>query len=161
MTYILEALYFLIPLWTLNIILNLCPWFFTMFKIKDYPFDCYGKIKNHRILGDSTTWAGLGLALFFGLVLGYMAYGNIIFGLGCGLITFFGHALGSFIKRRFNRKNMIILDQLNYFILGLIFFVMWRQLDVYLLLTASLLHIIVHPTLAWLGIQLGLRRLEN
>ncbi len=162
-TLIVDSLIYLIPCFVINASLNV----FGLAK-KEYPalqkidrqFDMGLKFFDHReLFGASTTWGGLVLALVLGLV-----FNLIHFGEGYGILiactTFFGHALGSFIKRRFNMPRgayLPIVDHGDYMILTGIVFWTYGLESLSVLLLGLILVLIFQPPTAYLAYRLGWR----
>ncbi len=165
MSYFSDALQFAIPCWAINLSLN------SLYVIKtvypplaryDYPLD--GKLKlrdNRRILGNSTTWPGVAIALAAGILLSFVFSFSVTAGILYGISVYAGHGLGSFIKRRFgysDGKFMPFVDHSDYVILtgaimGLLGKFSWHSIIIAILITY-----IVHPIVTFLGYLLKLHK---
>jgi CDP-2,3-bis-(O-geranylgeranyl)-sn-glycerol synthase len=153
------VLLFLIPCWIINIGLNIFK-FLPGIQQRDKPFD-FGKnfFDKQRILGDSTTWFGLAVAIFFGVVIESFLT-NWRIGLLKGVLVFFGHALGSFIKRRLGYSGgrfLPIIDHGDYIILTGVVFYFFGILTMPIVIWAIIVNYFVHPILCYFGFKLGLR----
>lgn len=153
---------FLIPAIFFNFSLNVFYEFKRLFGfIKfDYPFDF--KIKffdGNRILGESTTWGGLLVVILLGFISDFwldIGFSLILF----GLLVFFGHALGSFIKRRFNYERgrfMPIIDHGDYIIFSGIFFLINNKIEFNTFIISLLLVLLFQPLVTFIFYKIGLR----
>ena len=106
MTTLFNLLQFIIPAWSINILLNLLyplSQRFTFIKKINTPLDGNACIGKNRLLGNSTTLLGLGVALCGGLIfqIVYPESHGVLIALG----MYLGHMLGSFIKRRLGYED--------------------------------------------------------
>ncbi len=123
----------------------------------DAPFDIGLHLGSERVLGKSTTWLGLALSL----ALGWLIYATCSpLGIVIGVGTFFGHALGSFIKRRFHYGDgsyLPVVDHGDYVILTGAILLVSGELGWVAYVLAIVLVLIVHPVFCLLGFKLGIR----
>jgi CDP-2,3-bis-(O-geranylgeranyl)-sn-glycerol synthase len=113
---------------------------------------------KNRILGESTTVGGLLLAIAGGLFLNWLFPGSEAF--LKVTIVYFGHAIGSFIKRRFNKKRgeyVPILNHGDYIILAGVIFIFMRKISVGVALFSIILILIISPLMTYCSYKLGLR----
>jgi hypothetical protein len=125
------------------------------------PLD-HGKIwfDNRRILGNSTTWLGIPVALASGII-GGLVFGDLAIGVVQGVCVYSGHALGSFIKRRLGKNDgqfVPFVDHGDYVILsGLVVGLLgWRSWTT--VLSALFLTFIFHPMATYIFFKLGWRK---
>lgn len=152
-----------ISCWAVNIILNL--WY--LLKLKkpavlklDAPLDL-NKVffDGQRVLGNSTTWVGLPIAITSGAILGFFLFTTAM-GVVIGLLSYCGHAIGSFIKRRMQiprGKYVPIIDHGDSIIItGAIFYILgWVSFNT--AVCAILFTLMIQPILAYTGYILKLR----
>ena len=162
MFHLTEVLQFAIPCWLVNMSLNL------LYVIKlrfpkvvqiDKPLD--GNLSfagGSRILGHSTTVLGLAMAVFSGSIILIVFQQSFSKGLWLGVIVglcvYFGHALGSFVKRRFGYKDgefMPVADHGDYVLLTGIVLGLMHQYAWLSILVAILITYIVHPIFTYLS----------
>ncbi len=94
---------FLLPCWLVNIGLNglyVIKKYYPRAAFFDRPLDFGLVLGANRLLGESTTMAGLVCAPLLGMVVGAWCGIGSTWGLVVGVSVYGGHALGSFIKRR-------------------------------------------------------------
>lgn len=163
MQFVIHLLAFVVPCWGINIALNL--WY--LLKLRrpsvlayDAPLDLNKNFfDGYRILGDSTTWVGLPVAVIAGISI-ELFLTSVLVGTVKGLSVYFGHSIGSFIKRRFNiprGKFVPIVDHGDSIIItgAVFYFLGWQPLSI--VTTAVLLTLAVQPILAYGGYKLKLR----
>lgn len=169
MPLLIEVLKFTIPFWLINISLNgvyVTKLIFPVVAKCDRPLDLYKQFSNGtRVLGNSTTVIGFFVAIIVGIIvqifLGKDLEHSLQIGLISGLAVYFGHAIGSFIKRRFDYVDgafMPFVDHGDYIILaGLIFGLMhefsWTVIGVGVLITY-----ILHPLFTYAAYLLKLHK---
>lgn len=99
---VLQALWFLAPLWSVNVALNVLGFVSRRYPVigtRDWPLDLnYTFVDGRRLLGDSTTVYGL-IGCLLCSVLAWVLLQSVWLVLG-PLLVYLGHALGSFSKRR-------------------------------------------------------------
>jgi len=145
-----------------------------------YPFDCYVKMGNTRILGDHKTWRGLIAGLFFGtltavvqffLVLqfpeifsfvpqGYMFANPILLGLLLSFGALFGDMIKSYFKRQFaipEGKSWLGFDQSDYVVGGLVCSSLLLSFSPVLYLTVIIEWISIHLVASYIGYLLALK----
>lgn len=163
MEFSLHLLAYTVPCWGINIALNL--WYLLKlrrpkFLAYDAPLDLsHTLFDGRRILGNSTTWVGIPVALISGLIIESFLTTPLI-GLLKGLTVYLGHAMGSFIKRRFGiprGKFVPIIDHGDSIIVTGIVFLVFRKEPLLMVSSAILLTLIVQPVLAYIGYRLKLR----
>ncbi len=123
----------------------------------DYPFDCNLKINGNRLLGESTTWGGLGVAIINGILMEYL---QIRHGLELSILAFSGHAIGSFIKRRAGKKRgeyLPIIDHGDYIILSSFYFIITGVLEWKQALIALIVVLTITPLISYLAWMAGFR----
>lgn len=161
MPQLIEVLQFAVPCWLINMALNLiyvAKLYFPRIASLDKPID-YKKVSldGERVLGESTTWLGLIVAIVFGCIVQRIfdhSENTILLGLILGLAVYLGHALGSYIKRRFGYKDgqyMPFVDHGDYIItagiiLGLMYQFPWVVISLGILVTY-----IAHPIVTYLA----------
>lgn len=159
---IYEVLKFVLPIWFINIGLNLLHPLsqrFGFIKRNNNPIDGGRFLGKYRILGDSTTLLGLFVALVIGLFL--EIFFPLTYGFISGLGAFIGHTLGSFIKRRlgFNGGKFVpILDHGDGVIFTGVILVIFYSLNPLICLIGVVLTYIVYPILCFIGYKLKLRK---
>jgi CDP-2,3-bis-(O-geranylgeranyl)-sn-glycerol synthase len=125
----------------------------------DQPFDGgYPFFDGWRILGESTTWGGLIIALIVGLTVQILLPSQ--FGLLKAMTTYFGHALGSFIKRRLKLPRgtyVPVIDHGDYVILtgATLYFFHLEKLSVILL--GLILVLLFQPLVCYTSYKIGWR----
>ncbi len=166
---IIEIIQFAAPLWLINMSLNLIyivKLYSPKVKSFDRPLDAQKSMSDgSRILGNSTTWLGIVVALCAGLIVQNLVKQDfeqgVLFGIVSGLSVYLGHAIGSFIKRRFKYQDgefMPFVDHADYVIFsgivfGLLGVVPWSVIGVAILVTY-----IVHPIVTYLSYLLKLHK---
>jgi CDP-2,3-bis-(O-geranylgeranyl)-sn-glycerol synthase len=156
---LIEILHFVVPCWLINFGLNTFKHLPGIKKF-DKPLDReINFFDRKRLLGPSTTILGFPFALIFGLLAGIIFFDWKI-GLILGLSAYFGHALGSFIKRRFGIKPggfLPLVDHGDFIITaGLILFLL-NVITLDIMLYSVLINWIVQPFLCFIGYKLKLR----
>ncbi len=148
--------------WFINISLNILGTInlkFPSLEKLDKPFDCGIVLPDgNRLLGESTTWGGLVLALVLGSLFAYVYPGNYF--LVKALCVFFGHATGSFIKRRLGMPRGAYLPIINHgdhIILTGIVSIYLEILSIQAFLVALLITLVVTPLVTMSFYKLGLR----
>ncbi len=163
MNELIEVLKFAVPCWGINIALNL--WY--LLKLNkpailkyDAPLDLNKNFfDGQRVLGNSTTWIGLPVAVFAGVIIEIFLT-NPLMGLVKGLTVYFGHAIGSFIKRRMkvprgqfvpivDHGDSIIVTGIVLYLLG------WQKFNI--VVAGVVLTLIIQPILVYIGYRLKLR----
>ncbi len=117
-------------------------------------------LDGKRILGDSTTFPGIFVAIIVGPILGYFVYSSVYLGLIAGICTYLGHASGSFIKRRFNipdGKFLPIIDHSDYVIFTGLVFLLIGMISPRIFLISWFTILIIHPGFCYFGYKLGIR----
>ncbi|MDP3402733.1 MAG: CDP-archaeol synthase [bacterium] len=159
---LIELLWLLPWCWTVNMSLNLLGYakhIYPEFSRLDRAFD--GRVRlpdGNRLLGDSTTWFGLVLVGALG-VFGEYAFADHHFFL-LAILTFFGHALGSFVKRRFGMQHgayVPFVDHADYILCVGLVFVVSGYLSVTAAFVALALTLVLTPLVTLSAFQLGLR----
>ena len=163
MNNIQELAVYLLPFWTINTGLNLLGFSKKQFKKLadiDYPVDFRISLPDgQRILGESTTWLGIPISLTIGL-LSQAIFNNPPAGIITAIAVYCGHALGSFIKRRFkftDGRFMPLIDHGDYVILGAIIFSSSGMIKIEIALASIAITLIMQPLFCYLGYKLGLR----
>ncbi len=156
----IDVLLFFVPAVATNLLFNV--FYESKRKLNllkyDYPFDCNLSLGNNRLLGDSTTWGGLIIAIIFGLII-IKNFPNS-HALELSLLAFFGHALGSFIKRRLGKKRgeyLPIIDHGDYMILSSLYFIIAGVVEWKCATVATIVVLIVQPLISYLAWRVGLR----
>lgn len=155
-------LYF-IALWAPNISLNI----FYLIKTKipkfllfDKPLDLGLMYKGNRVLGKSTTIIGLVLVLCMSAGISFFVSGEDTFFMAIPILVYFGHATGSFIKRRFGKKDgefLSFVDHGDYVIFtGIILFV-FKEITLLVFVLSVLLTYLLHPIACRIAYHLGFR----
>ncbi|QQS22960.1 CDP-archaeol synthase [bacterium] len=163
MTFAIHLLSYTVPCWLINVTLNL--WYLLKMRYpKILKYDAALDLnKNffdgYRILGNSTTWVGLPIALLSGAIIeSFLSTPEI--GLLKGLAVYAGHALGSFTKRRFNiprGQYVPIVDHGDSIILtGIIFYALGLE-SLSIVVAGVILTLIAQPIMAYSGYKLKLR----
>lgn len=160
-----EILFFALPCGLVNMALNLIyvvKHNFPVLAQFDIPLDGEKNWSDgHRILGNSTTWPGLIVAIACGILISIIFPFTLEIGIIIGLCVYFGHALGSFIKRRKGYADghyMAFVDHGDYIIttgiiLGLLHQFMW------ITIIAGVAAIyIIHPIVTYLAYLLKLHK---
>lgn len=100
-----DLLQVFVPCWGVNVALNSLYFFkkkYPVFKAKDAPLDRSAVFfDGKRVLGESTTVYGIGVAAIMVGALWLVASFSLLSSFIIAFGVYFGHALGSFIKRRF------------------------------------------------------------
>jgi hypothetical protein len=120
------------------------------FEFLFFPIDFYHKIKKKRLIGDGRPLIGLFLFVIFSLVFNHFTHSVntiseiIVLSLGAEL----GTVLNSFVKRRFDVKNSIIMDHTDV-VLGstLLYFLFWPlPLSIFIggLISYFLIHLFIN-----------------
>lgn len=161
--FVVELLKYLLPCLAINAALNL--WY--LWKLKnpkiaqlDGPLDCNWTLPDHqRLLGQSTTWVGIVVAIATGIAIEIFLTTPII-GTLKGLTVYFGHALGSFTKRRLKlpRGNFLpIIDHGDSIILtGIVFYFGGLESGM-IVLIAIIATLLVQPLITFTSYKLGWR----
>ncbi len=157
---------FTLACWAINLSLNglyvlgrLVPAFVNY----DYPLD-FKKLwptDKRRILGQSTTIPGLAVAIVAGIVTAKVFVFSIYLGLLLGVLVYAGHALGSFIKRRFgylDGQYMPLVDHGNYMLSSGAVLCILGHIQPKIALLATILTYLVHPVATYLGYKLKLHK---
>lgn len=148
------------------------------------PLDFGKTTKNGvRLIGDGVTWRGLIAGTIIGMIVGAIQgyfgpyfitnFGEYIFtpiltnvsqgiivGFLLGFGALIGDAIGSFIKRRIGLgrgKPAPILDQIDFLIVALLFASIVIKIDLYFLIIAILLTLIIHLIANSCAYLLGLK----
>jgi CDP-2,3-bis-(O-geranylgeranyl)-sn-glycerol synthase len=161
--FIAAVLIYAVPCWLVNISLN--GWYLLKLRIPaiarfDAPLD-WGKkfFDGKRILGQSTTLVGLPVALLVGMGTEHFLT-SLSVGFLKGATVYFGHALGSFIKRRFNvprGKFVPILDHGDSIMLtGLVFWLL-RLAPANIIVASIIITLAFQPVFNYLSYKLHLR----
>ncbi|MDB5259604.1 MAG: hypothetical protein JWO73_812 [Candidatus Taylorbacteria bacterium] len=155
-----DTLWFIVPCLLVNSALNL--FYETKRKYDaeryDMPFDFGLFLGKNRILGQSTTWGGLLISLLIGLLLSY--FFADIHGLAIGLGCFFGHALGSFIKRRFGIARgayLPIVDHGDYVLLTGALLLLSSDLPIEAYAAGVVSILVMHPIICIVAHKAGFR----
>jgi len=158
-----KTLFFVIPCWLINSALNIFGYLkskYNIFEKIDKPLDFgYKFFDRRRILGDSTTIVGLGVALLSGVII-ELFLSNIFLGIFKALGMYFGHALGSFIKRRLKLKSgefLPLVDHGDAIILTGFIFLALGEITINVFLFSLILTYISYPILCYLAYKIGLR----
>ncbi len=160
---IIKIMFFVIPCWLINLVLNVLGFVKKhnqFINQHDRPLD--GEkifFDQERLLGKSTTILGLFVAIASGVLI-EITLTSWWVGLIKGLLVYFGHAIGSFIKRRFHKKDgefMILIDHGNYIIICGLFFILWNMIDLKVFIVSLLLTYLLHPIVCWVSFKLHLR----
>jgi CDP-2,3-bis-(O-geranylgeranyl)-sn-glycerol synthase len=130
------------------------------FKIQnwDRPLDCNIMIRQKRVLGESTTIGGLGVAIIMGILLSTVPiFSDTIIK---SLLAYFGHAAGSFLKRRMGMERgeyAPIIDHGDYMIITSLFFIFSEQIDISVAIIGTAAVLIVQPIITWSAWKIGIR----
>lgn len=125
----------------------------------DHPIDFKLTYRNNRLIGDSITVIGLIISILLGLLL-YIIQLNFIWSL-IPIIVYFGGLIGSFIKRRFNKKQgdfLPLIDHGDYMIVLGIAFVLSGYISINFALLALGITYILHPIACLLAFKLNWRK---
>jgi CDP-2,3-bis-(O-geranylgeranyl)-sn-glycerol synthase len=163
MTELYHVLLYTVPCWCINIALNL--WY--LLKLRrpallkyDAPLDLnYTLPDGYRLLGVSTTWVGLPVAILSGMLIESFIT-NPALGALKGLTVYLGHACGAFIKRRFGiprGKYVPIIDHGDSIIVTGIIFVALGKEQLPIAAVGLIVTLLVQPILAYAGYLLKLR----
>ena len=165
MTDLLTILNFVLPCWLVNIALNslyILKKYFPQLESRDIPIDGNILFLDKRpLLGKSTTWLAIVIAItMVPATLPWTQSIKLSFLYSLGV--YFGHALGSFIKRRFKYTDgefFPIIDHADSVlttgsILAILNFFSWRTI-----LLATCLTLILQPIWNTFCHTLGLRKL--
>jgi hypothetical protein len=149
--------------WTVNISLTVLGYVTrkSAFVSKhDQPFDCELKLPDgNRILGTSTTLFGLIFVIVEGLFGEYLWPNHYL--LSLSILVYAGHALGSFIKRRFaipdgaflpgiDHGDYVLTTGLFLYLIGTLSFLSW--------LLAWILTLILTPFITVIAFRLKVRK---
>lgn len=154
-------IYFIVA-WGANISLNflyIMKRYIPEFKNLDYPLDFNLSYKGNRLMGSSINIIGLFFCLFISVGLYFLVNSSILASIP--LIVYLGGAIGSFIKRRFNKKSgefMPLVDHGDYIVLLGVVFVLNGYISVWFALTAILITYILHPIACLVAFKLKLRK---
>lgn len=158
-----EIIAFAAPCWLVNLSLNslyIAKVIFPGFSRYDQPLDGGKNFwDKKRILGNSTTIAGIFIALPAGLIISHLLERSLWEGFLSGALVYSGHALGSFIKRRANFSDgeyMPFVDHADYIIATGIVFGVTGLTGWNIIISSILLTYIVHPVITFLAHKLGL-----
>jgi CDP-2,3-bis-(O-geranylgeranyl)-sn-glycerol synthase len=125
----------------------------------DFPFDLgLSFLDGRRILGESTTWGGLIVAISSGLFLDVFFPGH--YGLLKAILTFAGHALGSFIKRRMGLARGVyvpIIDHGDYMILIGVVFTSFNLIPISIVWGALFFTLCFQPLICFVCYKIGWR----
>lgn len=157
---ILESLLFFAPAILTNLFFNI--FYETKRSLNliylDRPLDFNIMLGKNRLLGESTTFGGLFVAILSGLLLSYVPQFSHTFTLA--MLAYFGHAIGSFIKRRLGLprgKYLPIIDHGDYIILSSIIFLLSKDINLNTAVTATIIVIVFQPLIGYIAYKLGLR----
>ncbi len=159
-----DLLHFAIPCWIINMSLNglyVTKLIFPRFAKYDKPLDNGLEFLGKPLLGQSTTWPGIIVALVVGVILSQLMQFPLSHGLLYGLGVYFGHASGSFIKRRLGfspGKHLPVLDHGNYVLLTGLIFTLAKLIPWQIALYTWLITLIVHPVVTFLAYKLKLKK---
>jgi hypothetical protein len=160
-----EILQFVVPCWLINMSLNLiyiAKRNFPALETFDQPLDGGMRLRDgQRLLGSSTTWLGIIVAIIAGLLIQRLFGQTIMIGLLTGLTVYIGHTLGSFIKRRAHVKDGGFLpgvDHANYVITTGIIFGLMHLFPWQVILIGIALTYVLHPIVAYLAYLIGWHR---
>lgn len=148
--------------WGTNIALNflyVVKKYVPMASDYDYPADLNLSYKKKRLLGDSTTILGLLLSLSISVFL-YFHDKNAPWFL-IPILVYLGHAGGSFIKRRLNKRDgefLVIIDHGDYMLITGGVFILFGYINLFFALTAVILTYILHPIFCFIAFKLKLRK---
>jgi len=79
---------------------------FSKYLPKNFPLDFKKKFFDEkRILGEHKTFGGLAIGLISGSISGYLGNIDFTYSFSSSLLAIIGDCLGSFIKRRFGKKE--------------------------------------------------------
>jgi CDP-2,3-bis-(O-geranylgeranyl)-sn-glycerol synthase len=135
---------------------------YNVIKKIDRPIDLKKSLfDNNRILGDSTTFAGIFVSLLVGALSGYIVYENFMIGLVVGASTYIGHALGSFTKRRLgidDGKFLPIVDHGDYIFVNGLVFMFLNLIDYKIFLLSLIITLIIQPVFCYVGYRLKIRQ---
>ncbi len=155
----IDILLFTVPCWIINMSLNgiyVAKLYFPSVTQFDRPFDNNIVLPDgRRLLGNSTTWLGIVVAVVVGVVVQQILFSNKNFwqGVIIGLTVFFGHALGSFIKRRLNYSDgqfLPLVDHADYIILSGVVLGVMQKFAWPVIILGILITYIVHPIVTYL-----------
>jgi CDP-2,3-bis-(O-geranylgeranyl)-sn-glycerol synthase len=157
-----SALSIIVPSGLINISLNLFWETKRKYHLEKYDvhFDFDKKFKSGKpIIGTSTTWGGLLVAVLLGLLIDVL-FPHTFHGLLISFCVFFGHALGSFIKRRLGiprGQYLPIVDHGDYIILATLAFYLLHYINPIVMLISIVITLAVHPLVCLSAHKLGLR----
>lgn len=155
-----QILHFAGPCWVVNMSLNgiyVAKQIFPSISKLDKPIDGGLSIKGSRILGNSTTWLGIVVAV----VIGILIKQDFAMGLIVAATVYFGHAWGSFIKRRakyVDGQFMPLIDHGDYIIMSGLVFGLMHQYHWAVIGAAILLTYIGHPLVTYVSYLLRLKK---
>lgn len=160
-----EIAIFTISCWLINISLNglyVLKLIWPNFTQYDYPLDGRNNwFDGQRILGSSTTIPGILVALGAGLLCTQVFNYHFALGLLFGICVYGGHALGSFIKRRFKYKDgdfMPVVDHGDYVITTGLVMILANKFAWTTVITGILITYILHPIFTYLSYKLKLHK---
>jgi hypothetical protein len=148
--------------WGTNILLN------SLYVIKkyipqaerfDWPIDGGLQYKKDRLVGESTTLAGLCLCVALSILLSVVGFNfswTVI-----PLLTYLGHMIGSIIKRRMHRKGgefVPFVDHGDYMITIGFTFVALRYITPLFAIYGIALTYVLHPIVCLLSFKLKLKK---
>jgi hypothetical protein len=129
----------------------------------DYPIDCRLNYRKDRLIGNSTTFAGLALCLLISVYFYFFVFKFSNYQIAWSIVplgVYFGHLLGSFIKRRLHKKDgefVPVVDHGDYMILLGIIFVTLHYINILFAVLALLLTYFLHPLACRLAFRLKMR----
>lgn len=153
-------MYFFI-VWSSNILLNflyVAKRYIPRTKKLDASIDFGFKWKGYRLLGESTTVAGLILCLVASFIL-YIFLSSFVFW-SIPILVYLGHTLGSFIKRRMHKKDgefVPFVDHGDYVIFTGVVFLLCREITFSFFISSVLLTYLLHPIACYIAFKLKLR----
>jgi len=154
-----EILWFLPWCWGVNMALNILGYITCRYSIRDIPLDLGARIfDTHRLLGNSTTYAGLLVCVALGLMGELALPGHHFFVLA--LLVYGGHALGSFIKRRLTLPEgtyLPFIDHGDYVLIIIIVSLLTGFLSLPAAVLGYFITILLTPFVTWIGFSVGIR----
>jgi len=154
-------LYFCL-VWFSNISLNLLyvlKKYYPIIDKKDKKIDGGLFYKNNRLIGESATVFGLFISFTLTFIL-YLFNFSLPY-LMIPILVYLGHTLGSFIKRRMNKKDgdfVQFVDHLDYVILtgSILYFL--NFINLYFLIFSLILTYILHPVACFIAYKFELKK---
>lgn len=147
--------------WGTNMLLNvlgIIKKFAPEAKNFDKPIDGGLSWGKDRLIGESTTYAGLVVAIILSIAL-YIFSVSLAWS-SIPLLVYLGHMAGSIIKRRMHKKGgefMPFVDHGDYMILTGGILVLTHYLDLSMALLALLITYIIHPLACFAAFKFNLR----